>query len=127
MHVSADMDTPPKIQPTSPVNEVIERYPDTGDIFIQEGALFVSRPGALYVQYPHETVADFARRNAVEVDPLVRRLNAEVEYPQPPYLAGSHPPEIAAALIGYTTSFEPVDHAIESQPVVALQASRGPE
>jgi hypothetical protein len=61
------------------VDEVLRRFPATGPIFLQGGRMLEAGPGQVYPTYPAMTVAEYAARNGVEVEPLLKALNAEVE------------------------------------------------
>jgi hypothetical protein len=62
-----------------PVDEVLRRFPATGPIFLQQGRMLEAGPGQIYPTYPRMTVAEYAARNGVEVEKLLKALNAEVE------------------------------------------------
>ena len=61
------------------VDEVLRRFPATGPIFLQHGRMLEAGRGQIYPTYPPMTVAEYASRNDVAVDTLLRALNAEVE------------------------------------------------
>jgi hypothetical protein len=120
-----------RVHAGSKVNEVLRHYPRTGSVFLQAGPLFVDQPGSLYAQYPEQTIAEYADRNGIDVDSLLRSLNAEAEAslweasrPMPRSRRRSWAPEGA---IGYTGAYVELEHSnIETEPVVARQLARGP-
>ena len=61
------------------VDEVLRRFPATGPIFLQQGRMLEAGTGQVYPTYPQMTVAEYAARNGVEVETLLKALNAEVE------------------------------------------------
>lgn len=114
------------------VNDVLRQHPRTGEVFIQHGRLSVAERGNFYLQYPHETVGEFARRNGADLDALVRQLSAVAEAadleakgltPRP--TARGRPPEQP---IGYTSAYRELkDSDIETQPFVAGLLRHGPD
>jgi hypothetical protein len=69
----------PRVEPGSNVNDVLRHYPRTGSVFLQTGRLFVDQPKSLYAHYPEQTIAEYAERNGIDLEYLLRRLNAEAE------------------------------------------------
>lgn len=61
------------------VDEVLRRFPATGPIFLQQGRMLEAGKGQVYPTYPQMTVAEYAARNGVGVDKLLKALNAELE------------------------------------------------
>ncbi len=61
------------------VDEVLRRYPMTGPIFLQQGRMLEAGQGQIYPSYPQMTVAEYAARNRIDVQALLKALNAEVE------------------------------------------------
>ena len=61
------------------VDEVLRRFPATGPVFLQGGRMLEAGTGQVYPTYPPMTVAEYAARNGVEVEKLLKALNAEVE------------------------------------------------
>lgn len=61
------------------LDEVLQRFPATGPIFLQHGRMLEAGPGQVYPTYPRMTVADYAARNGIEVETLLKALNAEAE------------------------------------------------
>jgi len=61
------------------VDEVLRRFPATGPIFLQQGRMLEAGRGQVYPTYPEMTVAEYAARNGVEVERLLKALNAEAE------------------------------------------------
>jgi hypothetical protein len=61
------------------VDEVLRRFPATGPIFLQQGRMLEAGRGQVYPTYPQMTVGEYATRNGVEVETLLKALNAEVE------------------------------------------------
>jgi hypothetical protein len=120
-----------RIDATAEVSEVLRRYPPTGDVFLQHGPLFETEPGKLYLQYPEQTVGDYAERNSVDLQALLQRLNAEAEASEhvtagrrPRATARRWPPE---GPLGYTGSYvELKDSGIETESFVASLLARGP-
>jgi len=68
-----------RITPDWQVNEVLRRYPATGPIFLQRGRMLEAGPGQIYPTYPAMTVAEYASRNGIAVETLLKALNAEAE------------------------------------------------
>ena len=62
-----------------PVDEVLRRHPATGPIFLQWGRMLEAGQSQVYPTYPQMTVAEYATRNTVDVQALLKALNAEVE------------------------------------------------
>ena len=61
------------------VDDVLRRFPATGPIFLQRGHMLEAGTGQIYPTYPAMTVADYATRNGLAVEALLKELNAEVE------------------------------------------------
>ena len=61
------------------VDEVLQRFPATGPIFLQRGRMLEAGTGQMYPSYPAMTVADYAKKNGVAVETLLKAINAEVE------------------------------------------------
>jgi len=61
------------------VDEVLRRHPATGPIFLQWGRMLEAGQGQVYPTYPQMTVAEYAARNNVDEQALLKALNAEVE------------------------------------------------
>ncbi len=61
------------------VDEVLRRFPATGPVFLQQGRMLEAGTGQVYPTYPQMTVAEYAARNGVQVETLLKALNAEVE------------------------------------------------
>ena len=61
------------------VDDVLQRYPATGPIFLQRGHMLEAAKGQMYPTYPEMTIADYAARNGVPVETLLKAVNAEVE------------------------------------------------
>ena len=70
---------PQSIAATRQVNDVLRQHPRTGEVFIQHGRLSVAERGNFYLQYPHETVGEFAQRNGVDLEALLHQLSAVAE------------------------------------------------
>jgi hypothetical protein len=128
----------PPIREDWQVSETIERFPDTGAIFLQIGPMFVTQPGDLYVRYPGLTIAQYAARHGRDVDALLRRLNAvariEPSAPSggaPAARAGEEPTVGDSAPvtgpIGYTGAYRDRPGDIRDISVVAVLEARGPE
>ena len=73
------MSTSARITGDWQVDEVLRRFPATGPIFLQHGHMMDAGPGQVYPTYPQMTVAEYAARNGVEVEQLLKAVNAEVE------------------------------------------------
>jgi hypothetical protein len=113
------------------VNDVLQRHPRTGEALIQHGPLGVATPGKFYLQYPDQTIGEYAERTGVDLTSLLRLLNAAAEstdleakgLPRP--TARGRPPE---GPIGYTSAFRELkDFDIETVPVVVSQLAHGPD
>jgi hypothetical protein len=122
----------PWVKSDSQVNEVLARYPATGDVFLQAGPFYVSQPNSPYAQYPEQTIAEYADRNRLDVEALLRRLNAEAEASE-----WTHGRQTSSERhrrrwapdgpIGYTGAYVELERSsIEAEPVVARQLARGP-
>jgi hypothetical protein len=61
------------------VDEVLRQYPATGPIFLQWGRMLEAGRGQVYPSYPQMTIAEYATRNNVDAQALLKALNAEVE------------------------------------------------
>jgi hypothetical protein len=73
------MSTSARITADWQIDEVLRRFPATGPIFLQHGRMLEAGPGQMYPTYPQMTVAEYAARNGVEVEHLLKAVNAEVE------------------------------------------------
>jgi hypothetical protein len=121
-----------RIDATTKVNDVLQRHPLAGEVFIQHGPLAVSEPGKFYLQYPAQTVGEYAERNGVDLKALLHLLNIAAEATElkakglrPRPTARGRPPE---GPIGYTVANRDLtDFDIETEPVVASQLARGPD
>jgi hypothetical protein len=120
----------PPIDAASTVNDVLRRYPLTDAVFLQHGPCFVGQRGASYLQYPEQTIGEYAARNGVDLEALLRLLNAAAETgrfeprgSRRPSRRG-HPPE---GPIGYTVGYVGFqDSGIETESFVASLLARGP-
>ena len=74
------------------IDETLRRFPATGPIFLQHGGMLDAGLGQVYPTYPQMTVAQYAARSGIEVDKLLRALNAEAEARQ--FAADRHSPFI---------------------------------
>jgi hypothetical protein len=123
---------PQSIAATRQVNDVLRQHPRTGEVFIQHGRLSVAERGNFYLQYPHETVGEFAQRNGVDLEALLHQLSAVAEATDLEAKGLTHrptargrPPEQP---IGYTSAYRELrDSDIETQPFVAGLLRRGPD
>ena len=61
------------------VDEVLRQYPDTGPIFLQAGRMLEAGRGQVYPSYPQMTLADYAARNGLQIEALLKAVNAKVE------------------------------------------------
>jgi hypothetical protein len=121
-----------RVDAASKVNDVLKCHPRTGEAFIQHGSLGVAAPGKFYLQYPDQTIGEYAERTGVDLTSLLRLLNAAAETtdleargPRPRPTARGRPPE---GPIGYTSSFRELkDFDIETVPVVVSQLAHGPD
>jgi len=119
-----------KIDAAAIVNDVLRRYPLTGQVFIQHGPLSLEEPGKFYLQYKDETVGEYARRNGVDLEPLLHQLNAVAEVADVEATgarrrpsARGRPPE---GPIGYTSGYRELkDSGVETEPFVASLLDRG--
>jgi hypothetical protein len=119
-----------KIDAAANVNDVLRRYPLTGQVFIQHGPLSLEEPGKFYLQYKDETVGEYARRNGVDLEPLLHLLNAVAEAADVEATgarrrpsARGRPPE---GPIGYTSGYRELkDSGVETEPFVASLLDRG--
>ncbi|MGH7307372.1 MAG: hypothetical protein ACREK6_01620 [Candidatus Rokuibacteriota bacterium] len=129
--------TAPRIGASSTVNEVLSRYPATGAFFIQHGPLFEAQPGQVTLQYQDLTIDEYAARQGLELRALLQSLNAELgtvdvaaagaQRARRSGRRGSSSTVPPAGPIGYTGAYRELSgFGIESEPVVARQASRGP-
>src|SRR5215510_14089233 len=117
------------IDATMKVNDVLRRHPHAGEVFIQHGPLSVAERGNFYLQYPGQTVGEFARRNGVDLEALLDQLNAVAEAgalePKPRPTGRGRPPE---GPIGYTVAYRELkDSDVESEPFVASLLAHGPD
>ena len=123
---------PQRIEATRQINDVLQRHPRTGEVFIQHGRLSVAEQGNFYLQYPHETVSEFAKRNGVDLEALLHQLSAVAEATDLEAKGLTHrptergrPPEQP---IGYTSAYRELrDFDIETQSFVASLLRRGPD
>lgn len=122
-----------RITADSKINDVLARHPATAPVFTQGRRLYVDQPRELYARFPGLTVGEFARRNGLEVGPVLTQLNALAEsedaarLPAARASAEDRPGQFSLTL-GYTASYRPrEDSAPDSVSVVAVQSSRGPE
>ena len=111
------------------VNDVLRRHPRTGEVFIQHGPLSVAQWGNFYLQYPDQTVGEFARRNGADLEALLDQLNAVAEAAaseaKPRPTRRGRPPE---GPIGYTAAYRELkDSDIETEPFVASLLVHGPD
>jgi len=119
-----------KIDAAANVNDVLRRYPLTGQVFIQHGPLSLEEPGKFYLQYKDETVGEYARRNGVDLETLLHLLNAVAEAADVEATgarrrpsARGRPPE---GPIGYTSGYRELkDSGVETEPFVASLLDRG--
>jgi len=77
------------------VREVITRHPTTGEIFLQLGRMFRTKPGHLYASYdPPMSIGEFADVNGLELGPLLEMLNSAAEgeaFAARPHPTGARP------------------------------------
>ncbi len=120
------------------VDETISRYPSTGLILLQGGRLYVAQRGQLYATYLGLTLAEYATRNTVAIEPLLKLVNAAAETDQFAQRNSSssrsqgsesgwrqRTPPIGS--IGYTGSYcEHSEDVVEVSAVSVLEA-RGPD
>ena len=118
------------IDAATKVNDVLRRYPGAGEVFIQHGPLSVEQPGNFYLQFPDQTVGDYAQRNGANLRALLDQLNAvaegaEVEPmgPRAQPTERGRPPE---GPIGYTLGYRELSHSdIETEHFVARLLQHG--
>ena len=114
------------------LNEILERYPSVGPILVQAGRGWVNKQGDLYAQFPDLTVAQYAELNGVEVDRVLRLLQAAAESEDRTAKAGPRRDDDAVwrrppATIGYTSSYDEREGMSPGTvPVVHVQSNRGP-
>jgi hypothetical protein len=61
------------------VDEVLQRYPSTSVIFLQHGPASRTQPGRLFSDYPRMTLQEYADLRGVNIELLLRSLNAAAE------------------------------------------------
>ena len=115
------------------LNEILERYPSVGPILVQAGRGWVNKQGDLYAQFPDLTVAQYAELNGVEVDQVLRLLQAAAESEEQTRKAGGKPGDDDEVwrrpplTIGYTSSYDEREGtSAGTVPVVHVQSHRGP-
>src|SRR5207247_803041 len=74
----------PRIGAGQTVRDVLMRYPSTGPIFLQHGAMFTVKPGELYLRYDELTLEKYAALNRIALEPLLRLLNTAAEHEDRP-------------------------------------------
>src|SRR5262245_8183532 len=113
------------------VRDVLIRYPSAGPIFLQHGAMFSVKTGDPYVRYDNMTIEQYAALHHVDLDALLKLLNAAAEddaraasSPGDPYERGV----VVGGPIGYTVAYrDPKSEEIELPSVVDVQTARGPD
>jgi hypothetical protein len=115
------------------LNEILERYSSVGPILVQAGRGWVNKQGDLYAQFPDLTVAQYAELNALEIDRVLRLLQAAAESEERTLKTGASPRDHLEAwrrppvTIGYTSSYDEREGMSRGTiPVVHVQSERGP-
>ncbi len=120
-----------RIAAESRVNDILERYPSTGLVFIQAGPLYVNQPHELYARFPDLSVSELAQRNGADLAALLKRLEAVAEAEEA--TRGAPAAKTVgrsdySLTLGYTGSYRPrEDVAPRKISVVATQSAHGPE
>ena len=118
----------PRIGAGQTVRDVLMRYPATGPIFLQHGAMFTVKPGELYLRYEELTLEKYAALNRIALEPLLRLLNTGAEHEdRPPAHKNLYVRGPSIGNLGYTGGYREPDPNVELAPVVEVQAARGPE
>jgi hypothetical protein len=61
------------------VDDVLQRYPSTSDIFIQHGPATRTLPGRLFPDHIKVTLQEYADLKGVSIEELLQSLNAAAE------------------------------------------------
>ena len=118
----------PRIGAGQTVRDVLMRYPSTGPIFLQHGAMFTVKPGELYLRYEELTLEKYAALNRIDLDALLKLLNAAAEgEDRPPARENPYRTGPVVGTVGYTGSYREPDSNVELARVVDVQTARGPE
>jgi len=118
----------PRIGAGQTVRDVLMRYPSTGPIFLQHGAMFTVKPGELYLRYDELTLEKYAALNRIALEALLRLLNTAAEHEdRPPAHKNLYVRGPSIGNLGYTGGYREPDPNVELAPVVEVQAARGPE
>src|SRR5438876_10439891 len=117
----------PRIGAGQTVRDVLMRYPSTGPIFLQHGAMFTVKPGELYLRYDELTLEKYAALNRLALEPLLRLLStAAAHEDRPPAqknLSARGPP---IGKLGYAGGYREAEPNVALAPVVEVAAARGP-
>ena len=120
-----------RITRDSVLSDVLDRFPEAGPILLQHGRMFRAETGRLYAEYSRMTVGEYAALNAIEVEPLLKRLNAAAESQEfgRRTSRSSRPPNDPirrGAALGYTGAYRESGD-LDIQDVVTAQTTRGPD
>lgn len=61
------------------LNDVLQRYPTTGHIFLEHGYMYRVRDDQIFLDFSPMTVGEYAELNGVEVKLLLGLVNAAAE------------------------------------------------
>jgi hypothetical protein len=90
--------------------------------------MFTPHPGELYLRYETDlTLEKYAACNRIDLEPLLKLLNAAAEDRQPPASENPYRKGPVIGTIGYTGSYRAPDPNVEYASVVEVQSIRGPE
>jgi len=118
----------PSVSAGQTVRDVLTRYPATGPIFLQHGPMFTVKPGELYLRYEELTLEKYAALNRIDLDALLKLLNAAAEgEDRPPARENPYRTGPVVGTVGYTGSYREPDSNVELARVVDVQTARGPE
>ncbi len=116
------------------INDVLSRYPGTAPIFSQGRRMFVEAPRELYPRFPGLTLAEYAQQNGLDLEGVLRHLNAEAESEEAARrLSAARPGEEQSRLsrqsptLGYTSSFRPGEDEGPGHVPVTVHSAGGPE
>jgi len=79
MNVNANVSAAAKMKKKKKINkdmkfgEVLEKYPETGEVFVEEGLYCISCPMAAM-----ETIKDGCKAHGIDADKFVKKLNSKV-------------------------------------------------
>jgi len=109
----------PSVSAGQTVRDVLTRYPAT---------MFTAKPGELYLRYEELTLEKYAALNRIDLDALLKLLNAAAEgEDRPPARENPYRTGPVVGTVGYTGSYREPDSNVELARVVDVQTARGPE